>query len=114
MDGLIYLALRVGQRIAPARRATGLTQAELAERLACPTTTLIHYEHGRHGITVERLSAIATALDLPPASLLIDDPSTAQLVAQMLARPNLPPQLAFFLTTLESDGEAETNVRELR
>lgn len=104
----------VGQRIAHARRAAGLTQAELAERLGCPTTTLIHYEHGRRGITVERLSAIATALDLPPASLLIDDPSTAQLVAHILARPDIPPQLAFFLTTLESDGDSETNVHELR
>ena len=104
----------VGQRIARARRAAGLTQAELATRIGCPTDTLVHYERGRRGITVERLSAIATALDLPPASLLIDDPSTAQLVAQILARPNIPPQIAFFLTTLESDDDSEANVRELR
>jgi transcriptional regulator with XRE-family HTH domain len=104
----------VGQRIARVRRAAGLTQVELAARIECSTDALVHYERGRRSITVERLSAIATALDLPPASLLIDDPSTAQLVAQILARPDIPPQIAFFLTTLESDNDSDTNMRELR
>lgn len=104
----------VGQRIAHARRAAGLTQAELAARIGCPTDTLVHYEHGRRGITVERLNTIARALDLPPASLLIDDPSTARLVAKILACPDIPPQIAFFLTTLEGDDDSETNMRDLR
>jgi transcriptional regulator with XRE-family HTH domain len=93
----------VGRRIAAARREAGLTHAELAARLGWPRDTLIHYEHGRRAITVDRLEAIAAALDLPPASFLIDDATLSQLIVRLLRERELQTQVQFFLNTLESD-----------
>ena len=96
----------VGRRIAAARRAAGLTQAELAAKLAWPRDTLIHYEHGRRAIAVDRLAVIAAALGIPPATLLMDDNTLARLFTQISRDPFLPKQVLFFLSTLEA-GEDE-------
>jgi transcriptional regulator with XRE-family HTH domain len=93
----------VGRRIAAARRQAGFTHAELAARLGWPRDTLIHYEHGRRAITVDRLAAIADALDLPPASFLIDDAALSRLIVRLLREGELQTQVQFFLSTLESD-----------
>ena len=93
----------VGQRIAAARRAARLTQAELAARAGWPRDTLINVEHGRRPITIERLSQVSTALGIPPALLLIDDPRTAQLISRLLGGSDeLRDQVAFFLDSLEA------------
>lgn len=94
-------ARRVGRRIAAARQAAQLTQEQLAQRLGWPRDTLIHYEHGRRALAVERLAAIGAALDLPPAALLIDDPSFAALIGRLAAAPELRSQVQFFLSTLD-------------
>ena len=93
----------VGQQIARARRAAGLSQAELAARLGWPRDTLIHYEHGRRAIAVDRVAAIAQALDVPPETLLMTDYALAHLYTQLLHDPLLPKQVRFFLSTLEAD-----------
>lgn len=93
----------VGQRIAAARRAARLTQAELAARAGWPRDTLINVEHGRRPITVERLAQVAAALGLPPALLLIDEAQTARLIGRLLAGSDeLRGQVAFFLDSLEA------------
>jgi transcriptional regulator with XRE-family HTH domain len=91
----------VGRRIAAARRAAGLTQAELAARLDWPRDTLIHYEHGRRAIAVDRLAMIAAALNIPQATLLMDDDTLARIFTQLSRDPHLPKQVLFFLSTLE-------------
>jgi len=96
----------VGRRIAAARRAAGLTQAELATRLAWPRDTLIHYEHGRRAITVDRVAAIAEALGIPPATLLMDDELLARLFTRLASDPYLPKQVLYFLSTLDEDDGA--------
>jgi transcriptional regulator with XRE-family HTH domain len=95
----------LGRRIAEARRKAGLTQAQLAERLGWSRDALINYEHGRRTLAVERLIAIAAALDLPPATLLIADASQAVLVRRLLTEPELQAQVVFFLSTLDDDDE---------
>jgi transcriptional regulator with XRE-family HTH domain len=95
----------VGRRIAAARRAAGLTQAELAARLDWPRDTLIHYEHGRRAIAVDRLAVIAAALDVSPATLLMNDDTLAHLFTQLSRDPYLPKQVLFFLSTLEAHEE---------
>ena len=97
----------VGRRIAAARRAAGLTQAELAARLDWPRDTLIHYEHGRRAIAVDRLAVIAAALNLPPATLLMDDDTLAHLFTQLSHDPYLPKQVLFFLSTLEENMDEQ-------
>lgn len=94
-----------GRRIAAARRAAGLTQAELAARLNWPRDTLIHYEHGRRAIAVDRLALIAAALNIPPATLLMDDDTLTRLFTQLSRDPYLPKQVLFFLNTLEDSKD---------
>lgn len=91
----------VGRHIAEARRTARLTQAELAARVGWPRDTLINLEHGRRPITVERLVQIAAALDVSPATLLVDDKQIAQLIAQLIGGTDeLRDQVAFFLNSL--------------
>ena len=96
----------IGRRIAEARRKAGLTQAQLAERLGWSRDALINYEHGRRTLAVERLIAIAEALDVPAATLLIEDASQALLVRRLLTEPDLHAQVRFFLSTLDDDDES--------
>ena len=95
----------VGRRIAAARRAAILTQADLAAWLDWPPDTLIHYEHGRRAIAVDRLAVIAAALNIPPATLLMDDETLARLFTQLSRDPYLPKQVLFFLNTLEESED---------
>lgn len=102
----------VGQRIAAARRAAGLSQRELAERLHWPRDTLINFEYGRRTIDVDRLAAIATALDRHPATLLFDaDDVLVTLIERTRNDPELAYQMAFFLNTLLAE-QNETSVQQ--
>lgn len=94
----------IGRRLAAARRAAGLTQAELAQRLDWPRDTLIHYEHGRRTLALQRLVAIAETLAIHPATLLIADESLATLLQRLIDDPELRSQVDFFLSTLEESG----------
>jgi transcriptional regulator with XRE-family HTH domain len=61
---------RVGSRVAEARKAHGLSQARLASAIGVTTGAIQAYEHGRTRIPVERLEALADALQCAPADLL--------------------------------------------
>lgn len=58
------LAARLSRNIAARRRALGLTQAQVAERLGVDTETLSRFERGKHLpslLTLERLSGLLAA-----------------------------------------------------
>lgn len=93
----------VGRRIAAARRAGGLTQAALACRLGWPRDTLVHYEHGRRSLSIDRLAAIAAALGCEPATLLITDTALARIVERLSRDASLLQQVTFFLHSLEDE-----------
>jgi transcriptional regulator with XRE-family HTH domain len=61
---------RIGARLAEARKARGMSQAWLARRIGVSVGTVQAYEHGRARVTIERLQALAEALQCEPASLL--------------------------------------------
>ncbi|WP_377158394.1 helix-turn-helix domain-containing protein [Roseateles sp. UC29_93] len=71
------LPIRLGRNIASRRKALGLTQADLAERLGVDTETLSRFERGKHApslMTLERLAAellatCAELLDEAPAAV---------------------------------------------
>ena len=52
------------------RRAAGLTQAELATRLARPQSFVSKYERGERRLDVAELIEVAVALGLEPASII--------------------------------------------
>jgi len=53
---------QVGQLIRETRKAKGLTQQELGEKLGVGKTTINKYENGSHNITIETLNRIMEAL----------------------------------------------------
>lgn len=55
------LPARLGRNLAARRKALGLTQAQVAERLEVETETLSRFERGKHVpslLTLERLAAV--------------------------------------------------------
>lgn len=67
-DKVFYQQL--GRRIAEQRKAQGLTQQQLAERLEISQQTLAHYEVGRLRVAVAMLSVIARELDTTVEALM--------------------------------------------
>ena len=60
---------QVGQQIREARKAKGLTQKELGEKLGVSESTVNQYESGKQNLTIETLSKISEALDLSFSTL---------------------------------------------
>lgn len=65
-----FVADFVGERIKEVRKATGVTQEELAEILGVSHATVGRYEHGETDITVKRMWKIADALGCSMCYLL--------------------------------------------
>jgi transcriptional regulator with XRE-family HTH domain len=71
----------IGTRIAAARRARGLTQGELADRLGVTRSAVAQWETGRAGQVTGTLSRIAEVLDVAVESLLEGEDRRAPLHA---------------------------------
>jgi len=56
-------ARRLGGELRRARKARGLTQRQLAERLGTDAPYLSRLEHGEKNLTIAQLARIADALD---------------------------------------------------
>jgi transcriptional regulator with XRE-family HTH domain len=67
-DRDFYRAL--GQRLAEARRASGLTQTQLAEQLGIAQQTLAHYEMGRLRVAVALMPPLVRALGVTVEDLM--------------------------------------------
>ena len=94
---------QIGKRIRALRRAIGLTAVTLAQRLDWPMATLINYEYGRRPLTVERLAAIADALDVSLLALLVPDAVDMDLIDQLIGEPALAREVRFYLDTLQAE-----------
>ena len=53
---------RVGEKIREARKAKGLTQKELADKLILSVGTVNQYEVGKQNLTIETIQKVANAL----------------------------------------------------
>lgn len=71
------LSSRLSRNIAERRRALGLTQAQLAERLGVDTETLSRFERGKHLPSLLTLERLASLLMLTMGELLAEQPSVA-------------------------------------
>jgi transcriptional regulator with XRE-family HTH domain len=85
------------------RQDQGLSTRELAGRLGWPRDTLLNYEVGRRRITVEALVEIAAALHIPPAALLVDDATLAQILTDLSKSPAATADVAFYLRTRDEE-----------
>ncbi|WP_353683982.1 helix-turn-helix transcriptional regulator [Thermodesulfovibrio sp. 3907-1M] len=57
--------MKIGETIKKLRKAKGISQMELADRIGITYQQLQKYEKGKSKITIERLIDIAKALDVP-------------------------------------------------
>lgn len=55
---------QVGQLIREARKAKGLTQKELGEKMGVGEPTITNYESGKQNLTINTLRKIADALGM--------------------------------------------------
>lgn len=66
--------MKLAQRLVAARKAKGLTQADLAKKLDVAVGTVAGWETGNpahsHGIAKERVKEVAKVLGLDPMDLL--------------------------------------------
>lgn len=62
MDTLDYRAM--GERVRQSRRAKGLTQEQLAERVEVSTSFIGHIERGEKKASAETIALICVALDV--------------------------------------------------
>lgn len=65
----------IGERIAAARKAAGVSQGKLGQLVGAVQTTVSSWERGRTEPTREDVQRIAAALDVTAASLEIGDPA---------------------------------------
>ncbi len=55
----------LGRRIYDARKAAGMTQAELAKQLGVSTSWVTNIEQGEYGVDLQTIARIASILDYP-------------------------------------------------
>ena len=68
---------KIGQRIRKVRKAHGLSQEELAEKVSISTTHMSHIETGNTKLSLQVLVDIATALGVRTDDLLYDIPAVS-------------------------------------
>ena len=99
------LLARLGRNIATRRKALGLTQAALAERLGIDTETLSRFERGKHAPSLLTLERLAAAL-LTTCGVLLDEDAphaTTDALAVEAMLTGLPPDdVAFMRHTLKA------------
>jgi len=69
-DGYDGLYEAVGDRIAAARKAAGLSQEKLAKKAGVTRASIVNIEHGRQRPPLHLLWQIATSLELEAARLI--------------------------------------------
>lgn len=71
------LEIRLARNIATRRKALGLTQAQLAEKLGVETETLSRFERGKHLPSLATLERLAGLLQVTVSELLAEQPKLA-------------------------------------
>lgn len=70
----------IGKRIRRFRRACGISQEQLAEKISISTTHMSHIETGNTKLSLPVFIAVAEALDVQTDELLHDSPQAAKAV----------------------------------
>lgn len=71
---------KIGQRIRKFRKAIGLSQENLAERVGISTTHLSHIETGNTKLSLQVLVNISEILNVQTDELLFDSPNSVSLI----------------------------------
>jgi len=71
----------IGQRIRKRRRATGMSQDQLAEKIGISTTHMSHIETGNTKLSLQVFVELAKAMDVRTDELLYDSTPTSRSVS---------------------------------
>ena len=100
--------MEIGDRIAQARTAAGLTQKELADRIGTSRPTVCRYETGAIGIIPpDKLETIARALHTTPAYLMGWAGTVPAVTDDVIRLPILNEVAAGYTGRADEDWEAE-------
>lgn len=107
-----------GRRLAAARQAAGLTQAQLAEQAGVSYQEISHYEHGRRKPPIDRAIRIARALDCDVSDIWMTKEAivrVSELVDRLerAGRPDLADQVRAARAALRPTGP-ELSPEEIR
>lgn len=83
--------LKMGERIAQRRKALGLTQEQLAERMNVSTQTISYIETGHNAVRPENLAKLCEVLDVSADYILLNQSSPIETnrIAGKLNRLNI-------------------------
>lgn len=87
------LLVSIGSRIQQARRARGMTQAQLSESIRIEPVTLSRYETGSRGPSITTLARTAETLGIRLGDLVDDD--------RELPEPNFPQEIEQAISILK-------------
>jgi len=99
----------VGDRIRQARKAAGLTQAQLAERVRVSEGIVQMWENARRTPSLPMVQAIALELMIDPAKLLNDEPPEGRYAAPV----SDPKELTLLRQWRRLTPRAQDNLLEL-
>lgn len=78
--------MTLGSKIRMHRKALGLTQTELGEKLGVKVNAVSKWEYGRvEGIPISKIKALANLFDVPPSYLIDDEVVQKDLTAEKQA-----------------------------
>lgn len=105
--------MQAGEAIKKIRIRTGLTQAELADRLGVTPQVISQYERGLKNPKIETIQRIADALNVPPQELLGSTSAWAEMVAadtmEQFRKGNMRDVTKAFLNPEELESEELEN-----
>ena len=102
--------IHVGEQIRAARKSRGVTQQQLADRIGMSRPSLIDYEKGKTPVTVDLLTNIADALDVP---FIVDGYMLSKRVASVETRVQ-DNQLCFEFETEQTFHNAIVRIKPMR
>lgn len=76
---------QLAKNITKYRKALGMTQVQLAEKISVEKETVSRMEAGKVTPSLARLAALATALQCPVSALVRDTSEEAQALAETIA-----------------------------
>lgn len=105
------LYVYIGGRLRERRRALGLTQAQVAQRLGVTRTSITNIEAGRQKLPLDLLYELCVALNLDVATLVppLDVVATTAMEVVTVAglKGRMPPRTASLVRALQDQLEEE-------
>ncbi len=103
MDNRDAFYVEVGRRVRNARDERGLTQEALATLVSLTRTSITNIEKGRQKLLAHTIMDLATALKIPPATLLPENHSTSDgKKLDLLLKDRSPKERAWVKSILNS------------